>query len=333
MFPAPLRSLRESAGLTQAELAAQAGVSRQLVGAVEKGRHLPRVDAALALARALGVDVEALFGVDSAPVDAVTGQTPADGTLVRAGRVGDRAVTAPVRIGSEGWGVADGVIERGRLTVFEPRGPGLVVVGCEPGLEVLERLLREEGMAAVAAVGSSAAAAEALVDGRVHAAVVHGPPGALGLGAKSVERFRLARWRVGLAAPSTARPGWWGEALSGRVAVIQREPGAQAQRAFDEAVTGEVDDVPGPRVRSHLEAARRSVIAGLPAVTIEPAALAVGARFHPLETHEVEVWIAREWRTDRSVSEAMNVVSSTRFQRRLGAVGGYDLSSCGARAA
>jgi DNA-binding XRE family transcriptional regulator len=52
-----LRELREAAGLTQAELAARAGVSRQLVGAVEVGRHLPRVDAALALAAALNVDV------------------------------------------------------------------------------------------------------------------------------------------------------------------------------------------------------------------------------------------------------------------------------------
>jgi DNA-binding transcriptional ArsR family regulator/DNA-binding XRE family transcriptional regulator len=48
-------------GLTQAQLAELAGVSRQLVGAVEADRHLPRVDAAVRLAAALSTTVEELL--------------------------------------------------------------------------------------------------------------------------------------------------------------------------------------------------------------------------------------------------------------------------------
>ena len=56
-----LRERRLECGLTQTELAARAGVSRQLVAAVETGHNTPAVDAALRLARALATTVEALF--------------------------------------------------------------------------------------------------------------------------------------------------------------------------------------------------------------------------------------------------------------------------------
>lgn len=326
----PLKALREAAHLTQAELAASAGVSRQLVGAVEGGRHLPRVDTALALAAALGVDVEALFGFGSVPADVATGSPPSDGALVRVGRVGERTVTAAARVGPDGWDVADGVVEQGTLTLFGRGGPGLVVAGCEPGLEVLERLLREQAMAAVAASASSTAAAAALAAGRVHAAVVHGPerdafPAVPGV---AVDRYLLARWRVGLAAPSDFESGWWRTAVSGRVPVVQREPGAGVQQAFERAV-GTGVSIPGPRVGNHLEAARRAVFGGMPAVTIEPAALAVGASFHPIEIHEAQLWVARAWLSDRCVTTALDVIASRRFQRRLDGVGGYDLDGCG----
>jgi putative molybdopterin biosynthesis protein len=68
------------------------------------------------------------------------------------------------------------------------------------------------------------------------------------------------------------------------------------------------------------------------AVTIEPAALAVGAQFHPLEIHEAQLWIDRRWSAERAVAAAMDVIDDRRFQRRLEAIGGYDLTDCGVRA-
>lgn len=330
-----LRRLRESRGLSQTALAARAGVSRQLISAVESGRHLPRVDAALALAGALGVDVADLFSPSLDPVDAVTGRPPVDGMTVRVSRVGERMVIAVAGLGGAGWGVADGVVDGGAVSIFGPTSPGLVVAGCEPGLEVLERLLREAGFGALAAPSSSRAALTALEGGRLHAAVVHGPDGeqlSVPAGLR-VERFHLARWRVGLAAPADAPRGWWRQALSGRREVIQREQGAGVQRAFEQAAGAGPGGVPGPRVATHLEAARRAVVTGIPAVTIEPAARAVGAAFHELEVHRAELWVAEEWIRDRVVAEAMEVVAGRRFQERLRSVGGYDLAGSGSRAA
>lgn len=326
MTSSTLRELRLAAGLTQEELARRAGVSRQLVGAVETGRHLPRVDAALAIAAALQVEVGAIFPGDTTARDIVSGFAPAEGSPVRIGWVGEVQVTAPARLGGEGWDVADGYVRRGRVEEGRRSHPGVVVAGCEPALEVLERLLREEGRGAVAASTSSLLARRGLAEGRAHAAVVHGPRRARS--GPEAACFRLASWQVGLAGPPDAGSGWWRAALAGRGPVVQREPDASVQRAYV-SVAG--DDVPGPRVKTHLEAARRAVSTGMPAVTIEPAAVALGARFHPLETHLAELWVAAPWLEERPVAEALDLIDSRRFRRRLEAVGGYDLDGIGTR--
>ncbi len=303
-----IRALREDAGLTQAELAHRAGVSRQMVGAIESGRHLPRVDAALALAAALQVDVGSLFPTASGAVDVVTGIAPSSGALLRIGWVGDTQVTAPSRVGADGWDVADGVAGVGAVSEFARRRPGLVVAGCEPGLAVLERLLREEGMGAVASSSSSASAIVALAAGRVHAAVVHGPPGdrfPLPEGS-GVTRFGLTKWAVGLVSAPGSRAGWWADALSGRVPVIQRETGAGVQKAFLDALESEVTDVAGPQAEDHLAAVRMALATGLAAVSIEPAALSAGAEFHALEVHEAQLWIADRWMDDPIISHSLD---------------------------
>ena len=329
-----LRRKRERTGLTQAELAERAGVSRQLVGTVESGRHQPRVDAALALAAALDISVEALFPQPRRALDALTGMPPGDGELVRFGRVGEQVVTAATRVGSDGWDVADGVIENGELVAFGHDPPSFVVAGCEPGLEVLERLLREQGIGAVSVTASSVVALEALRHGRVHAAVVHGPKGCLPPQPKEtpVTRFQLTQWDVGLCGPPGVSTGLWRDALAGRSRVVQREPGAQAQNTFARALTSPGATVAGPRVGSHVEAARAAIWGGLAGVTIEPAALAVGAEFHQLATHEAQLWIDTRWLDARPATEALNLLASARFQRILSAVGGYELASCGSNA-
>ena len=54
-------SRRMAGGMTQQDLAGLAGVSRQTIVAVERGRYNPSVKLALKLARALLVRVEDIF--------------------------------------------------------------------------------------------------------------------------------------------------------------------------------------------------------------------------------------------------------------------------------
>src|SRR5919201_4669034 len=94
---ARLREARIAAGLSQAALAGAAGLSRQAVGAIEAGRHRPSVDAALAVAAAVGRSVEELFGAAEPRSEPVLGAAAADGSAVLAARVGDRVVHAAAR--------------------------------------------------------------------------------------------------------------------------------------------------------------------------------------------------------------------------------------------
>ena len=63
---AKLRFARQARGYSQQQLAGMAGVSRQAVSAVESGQSDPSLRVALALAQALGMTVEELFGAESA---------------------------------------------------------------------------------------------------------------------------------------------------------------------------------------------------------------------------------------------------------------------------
>lgn len=56
-----LREARTERGLTQADLAAMAGVSRKTINTVENGVFIPSTVLALRLAQVLGTSVEALF--------------------------------------------------------------------------------------------------------------------------------------------------------------------------------------------------------------------------------------------------------------------------------
>ena len=56
-----VRELRSAAGWSQGDLAAELGVSRQTVNAIETGRYLPSLPLAISLARRFDTTVEALF--------------------------------------------------------------------------------------------------------------------------------------------------------------------------------------------------------------------------------------------------------------------------------
>ena len=58
-----VRSLREARGLTQAQLGAALGVSRQSINSIEKGKDDPSLPLAIAIARYFETTVEEIFHV------------------------------------------------------------------------------------------------------------------------------------------------------------------------------------------------------------------------------------------------------------------------------
>jgi DNA-binding XRE family transcriptional regulator len=300
-----IRALREEREWSQADLAERAGVTRQLVSAVEAGRHAPNVNAALGLARALGRSVEELFGPSTlgSGVESVVGGRIGAGTPLVTVRVGDRLVGVPIGhavASAESWGLADAVGGDGEVEWFpSAETDGLVIAGCDPLLGLLSALVARVSADRVVAVhASTGTSIAALADGRVHGVLVHAPAGGLPVAPLPVRRWRVARWQVGLAGGGRSGPPSIEEVAERRLRVVQRDSGAGSQRAFERALrqAGAMDGVPGPVADGHVDVARRVAEGGgRVGVTMEAAARAFGLGFSPLEVHDVELWLDERW--------------------------------------
>jgi DNA-binding XRE family transcriptional regulator/molybdate-binding protein len=330
-----VHELRRVAGLSQSELAAAAGVPRATVGAVESGRHSPGVEAALALADALGTTVERLFGIRHEGSVPMFGRAVPEGAPVVGVQVGERISYAPVSqqgVGGPYWAKADGVLRDGRVELFhEGGGAGFAVAGCDPALGLAAGLLPSSGTRRVVPVhASSGAASDALAAGTVHAAVVHGPPRRLGKASRPGTRVRLARWEVGIAA-RRGEPISLEAAAAGASRVAHREPGAASQRAFDRAIrrAARKPAVVGPRAGGHIEAARLVAWGAADlGVTMRAAALALGLEFRPLEEHVVELWLGPVGEHPGG-GALCDLLATAAWRKQLAALGGYDTSEAG----
>ncbi len=321
-----VRERRRAVGWTQAELAAAAGVSRSLVAAVEAGRHVPSVATALALAHALGRDVESLFAPlqgKSPACEPVLGPAPA-GSPVRLARVAGRSVYVPLEGVARLRVPADAVLTgSGPELLAGGETAGIVVAGCEPALDLLERLLPGRGPRRLLSLrATSARARRALLAGRCHGAVVHGRPRDLERSCRPDEtRLQLAAWHVGLAWSGAAPPRL--EHLAG-LRVVRRPPDAAAQRTLERALRAAgLPATSGPVAAGHLEAAAL-VLGGAAdaALTIEPVARSAGLHFLPLERHRVEL---RAVAPGGGIEALADVITSGGFRQRLAGLAGYEV--------
>src|SRR5580692_5659713 len=197
---ANLRLARQARGFSQQQLASMAGVSRQAVSAVESGHSDPSLRVALALAQALGMAVEELFGPGepAAPVLATSVAPLRPGSdRVALAPVGDRFVALPLS-GDTGAGlgflpagglanlasaaapaVATGPAGAGSELIavrpIAPPRPTLVVAGCDPALPLLATPLSllDPPVAFAWWPCGSGAALQLAAQGLVHAAGIH----------------------------------------------------------------------------------------------------------------------------------------------------------------
>ena len=314
-------ALRRVSGLSQQELASRAGVSRSLVAAIEVGRNTPSVSAGIALARALGVTAEELFGDDVA-IPAAAAATPlAEGDAVRLVRVDDVVVAAGCDPLVDGT-VADAMVAGGTLHHLPgSREDGVLVLGCDPALRLIERMAPPD-VRIVTGHATSGDAVAALGDRRCHAAVVHAVDGAPARLPEAVAQTAIARWRVGIAA--NAPEGEIVERLrDGRLALVSQAATANAQVAVERWLLHH--DLAGVRraglARDHLEAARLATAEGVAAVTYEPASIRENLGLVAVETHRVDALVRLD--ITGATAAVAEIVAGRAFRARLQAVPGY----------
>ncbi len=269
---ARVRLLRLARGLSQDQLAREAGISRQAVTGIESGRWDPSIRVALAIARALRATVEDLFEGPPplSPVEALLppGTETAAGGRLRLAEVGGRLVALPLSgagASTLGFEPADALRGPGepvplraptesagpppRRAMVQPLGlrrPTLLVAGCDPALALLAGPLRQlDPPVELVWWPCGSVRALALAEaGLVHVAGAHlrdragsynrvGP--ATALAAVGGEIVGFARWRQGWALSPELGPldDPLAAAAQRGLRLVNREAGAEARRLLD----------------------------------------------------------------------------------------------------
>ncbi len=358
-----VRGKRIAAGLSQADLAQRAGLTRQAVSAIEAGQYVPNTVVALKLSQALSCPVEDLFTLPGGPnrIEAdLIGTLPSSSPArVQLSRVGTRFLARPLTGITGAVTTADGLIA-------EPGGSAstasvdllvdqrvventVVVAGCDPSLALVgAHLMRRYPSYRLHWVqGGSLTALRALARGEVHAAGSHLRDPETGeenvpyvrreLAGRGVTVVTLSRWQQGLIVARGNPKGIRevADLLRTDVTIVNREMGSGGRTLLDarlRAASGSPQTVNGygRELASHMAVAE-AVAAGQADVGpgIEAAARAFGLDFIPLQDERYDLVVPVEQLETAPIQALFEVASTRSCRDEVEALGGYDSSVVG----
>lgn len=361
-----LPRIRQRRGMSAAQVAALAGVSRQTIYAIEAGDYVPNTTLALQLARILEVRVEELFHLENdvtplaKPISVELLGDARPGQPVQLCRVGKRmigvaAVPQPVLPLADGvvvsGGAGSGPAHRAGVRVFpsdEDEGKRILVAGCDPGISLLaQHLAKAEGIELILAPGSSQRALEWLKDGAVHIAGTHlrdASTGDYNLAAVrrlfpkgGVKVVTFAIWEQGLVFAAGNPKGIHGVGDLGRagIRVINRERGAGSRELLDRELLRA--GVAAESIRGYERIAQGHLPAALAVslgeadccIATRSAAQAFGLGFVPLATERYDLVIRRAYVKLPAVEALLDGLNRSAIRRRLELLAGYDTSHTG----
>lgn len=363
-----IRRARSLRGLTQIDLAARAGISRQALGAIESGSYQPGVSVALSLARELGETVENLFGATTDDTlrhvsaswwrdQDISPSAPNPRTRVALGRVGGKIVAvtqaaARLTLVAGGGMLEHAALRRAEVSTFLSRDEidaTLLIAGCDPAVAVLADWLARarSQVAAISLACSSKRALATLLAGRVHTAGVHlrdtrdGEynliPVRRALGKRHAALIHFGQWELGLAtaANNPLQIRGFADIERPKLRIVNREQGSGARAALDEELTNlglKANRVAGYRneLGGHLEVAAAIASGQADAgVTIRVAAQAYGLDFVPTRVERYDLVILGREMDSAPVMTMLDALNSRRFAREVSQLCGYDTTQMG----
>jgi len=343
-----LAGMRKARGISAVDLAAQVGVTRQAIYAIEAGTYMPNTAVALRLARVLDATVEDLFALENEekPAADVRDFEPLDETVafepgepIQICRVGRREIGIAPPLFPSWLPMADGIVcDSGHSAAMAGKPDDanrLLIAGCDPALSLLARHAREAGIDVVLASGNSARSLEWLRAGKIDIAGSHLNDPIDGGRAFSVVTFAL--WEEGLVVRRGNPRAIRGVAdlANPQVRFVNREKGSGSRRLFDsllDAAGMKASKVKGSDaiVPGHLAAAW-AVASGAAdcCIAAGSAARRFGLDFVPLAAERFELVLHKRDLTKKSVQGVLDVLNRARFRRQLETIAGYDVSRAG----
>jgi putative molybdopterin biosynthesis protein len=341
---------RKAAGLSQSALAAQVGVSRQALIAIEASRQVPSTTLSLQLARVLGCGVEDLFTL--AGPGHIQARLAAGGTGSRValglvdGQWAAHSLSAESHLAADGLLVAntDGALVQ-PLVARQELEQNVLVAGCAPLLGLLASRIgrRYRDARATWVPANSHGALDLLDQGLVHVAGLHLVDDQLADDHAAVLQRRfpgrpmavinLTRWRQGLVLADGNPLGIRGAAdlLRPGIRFAQREAGAGAHKLIHGLLAGQGAGIASGPVASGHAAVARLVQWGVAdaGVAIEGAALAAGLSFVPLCEERFDLIVPRDRLHHGPVVRLLEMLEQPGFVTEASQVPGYDLSLTG----
>jgi molybdate-binding protein/DNA-binding XRE family transcriptional regulator len=364
-----LAELRRKRGLSAAQLAKMAGVSRQTVYAIEGGSYVPNTALALRLARILETAVEELFALpDDAPapelptewVSLLPGsEAPRAGQPVQLCRVGRQTMAAPPAAIPWYFPASDAIVAgapgaagRTRVQVFHPDeswGNRILVAGCDPAISVLARYVQAAGIELVLAHRNSSQSLALLQAGLIHVAGTHlrdessGESNLPEIGRmfpkRSVAVITFAVWEEGIVTASGNPKGIRGieDLARPAITIVNREVGAGSRRLLDAQL--ERLGISNRKIRGyekempgHLTAAWQVRTGAADCcIATRGAARVFGLGFLPLASERYDLAIRRQNLDLPPVQTLLDTLSRSSFRRELESLGGYDAAAAGRR--
>jgi len=359
-----IHQIRKDAGLTQAELAQAAGISRQAYTAIESGKSVPSTEVALRLAQKLQKTVEDIFWLEDSPERVIRAEligekkNIAAGTRMQIIQFGTRRLARPLQEGaivSHTINEADGIAVSSRnnrevdLRLFSDsalKTPTLVLAGCDPATSIITHMLRDLGVKLIWIEAESMPSLHALARGEIHIAGCDFRDRITGDYnlplVKEIVPFpctvvRFAVWRQGMiVTPGNPKSIKHVEDLTrSDISIINREPGAGSRGLLNRLMweTGiSVNDIHGydKVVHGHLSTGE-TVASGLVdcGIGIEAAARANDLDFLPLNDEPYDLVIPNHFLEMPTIQSLLKLLKSRGLHRQIESLGGYDIRSMG----
>jgi len=364
-----LAHLRQRHGLSAKRLAELVGVQRQTIYAIEAGTYVPNTLIALRLAHVLQAKVEDLFSLsESSPMVSPTqeidllpvGDKLQPGQPLQLCRVQKRVVGVPAVPLPAYLPAADAVLLKPSqstrtvaraliqpLLVDQEYSRRLLIAGCDPGISVLGRHLKQAGIELVMASCSSLKALQLLKQKQIHIAGSHlrdEPTGESNLPAvrklfpgKTVSVVNFAAWEEGIVLAQGNPKGIRKEEDLARrdLRLMNRETGAGSRLLLDSTLhrlgykTSEVKGY-NQIAYGHIPAAWH-VYSGHAdyCVATRAAAQVFGLDFLPLLSERFDLVIPKQHEGLAVTQILLETLNRAAFQRELEMLGGYDTAQTG----
>ena len=328
-----LSTRRKELGLTQDQLCALVGISRQALSGIERGVAQPRVGLALKMAVELSSSVEELFGESAsfATLRSNLGATEPQiyGELAKKMILRDLPSTA-----TDANRQVPNALFDGKSQVLRLAEPAIVVDGCDPILGTLtgylsRRLDADFGWWSL----SNAVSLRNLCAGQSHLCLLHSPVGQMpefpaSLGATLIP---LVRWDLCVATKANnpkaiRRPE---DLFRGDVAFAQRISGSGVRQITDLWAL-ELGIIPTSVVgfESHLDACNAVRFGNFDATaTMAPVAGAVGLDFTPIAEQQSWLLVHPLALEMAKITDALHEILSKTTQRLFGAIPNYKSAS------